>query len=388
MYYPPFCPNPNCTNHHEVPRKNKYSWFAKDGFYSSCLLGKTQRYKCKQCKIRFSKQTFSLDYYAKKKIRYQNLLKELVSTSNLSDMSRRFGVSHNTISNKIRRLSRQALGVNSHLRQHISLHEPFVADGFEGVAVNFYYPNNVNIMMGKNSLFFYVFNYTTIKRTGKLTEKQRADRDYYESIWKADTKGVKHSFNRLVEDLAQLDFIDHDIFPMVLFTDKKLEYKRALRGNRFFRTLSEGELFYHFTISSKEPRTLENPLFPVNYMDRQFRKDIAEHVTKSICFAKNVNNQMERMHIYQFYHNYIKKNRVREKRYLTHSTLAGIPNSLRKSYLNLFFTERVFVSHLNLDRAEVACWNRGYVTPLRLQEEHLPAYLSPLPALLYEDWCA
>jgi len=123
-------------------------------------------------------------------------------------------------------------------------------------------------------------------------------------------------------------------------------------------------------------------------MDRQFRKDIAEHVTKSICFAKNVNNQMERMHIYQFYHNYIKKNRVREKRYLTHSTLAGIPNSLRKSYLNLFFTERVFVSHLNLDRAEVACWNRGYVTPLRLQEEHLPAYLAPLPALLYEDWCA
>lgn len=388
MYHPPFCPNPQCINHRYSPKKNKYYWFAKDGFYSTKIFGKIQRYKCKKCKIRFSEQTFSLDYYAKKKLCYQNMVKELVSTSNLSDMSRRFGVSPNTVINKIHRLSHQALGVNSELRKYISIHEPFVADGFEGVAVNFYYPNNINILVGKKSLFFYEFNYTTIKRVGKFTEHQKALREYYESIWKADTKGVQYSFNDLIEGLTQFYFVNNDRFPLILITDKKLEYNRALKSNFFFRTLSEAQLLHHFTISSKEPRTLDNPLFPVNYMDRQFRKDIAEHVHKSICFGKNVNNQMERLQIYQLYHNYMKKNRVREKEFICHADIAGIPASLRKKYLKKFFSQRIFYSHLSLNKTEDDCWFRKYDTPLKERKEQLPGYFNPLSTEFYEDWCA
>ncbi len=388
MYHPPFCPNPQCNNHKYVLKENKYNWFAKDGFYSTKVFGKIQRYKCKTCKIRFSRQTFNLDYYAKKKINYNNLLKEFISTSNLSDMSRRFKVSHNTISNKIHRLSHQAIGTNSILRKHISLHEPFVADGFQSLIVNFYYPNNINILVGKNSQFLYEMNNIIIKRIGKLTEKQKADREFYENQWKADPKGVQYSFNNLLEGLTRFLFFNNSIYPIKLFTDKKLEYARAIKENHFFRSLQSANLLEHITISSKDPRDLTNPLFPVNYMDRQFRKDISEHVVKSVCFGKNMNNQMERLHIYQLYHNYLKKNRVRAKEYITHSDLAGIPKSKRRKYMKKFFTERVFISHLVLNNTESDCWFRKYETPLRGKKGNLPGYSENLPSLFYEEWCA
>lgn len=389
MYKPPFCPNPQCVNHNYVLKENKYNWYAKDGFYSSKVYGKIQRYKCKNCKIRFSKQTFSVDYYAKKKVNYQYLLRELISTSSISDMSRRFKVSHNTVLNKIRRLSRQVIAANSVLRESISIHEPFVSDGFESLAVNFYYPNNINIVVGKTSLFFYQFNYSVIKRIGILTEKQKKERDHYESIWKSNTKSVEYAFKELVYELLKLPSAASDRYPIVLYTDKKLEYSRAIDNSIWLHTLYKEKVLRHYKISSKEPRTIGNPLFPVNYMDRQFRKDLAEHVTKSVCFGKNVNNQMERLHIYLFYHNYLKKNRVREKAYITHSQLAGIPDSLRNHHLKRIFKSRYFFSQVNLTETEIQCWIRDFVTPLKFSKEYIPYYYTPpFQSKLYEEWCA
>mgnify|MGYP006298287883 CR=1 FL=1 len=388
MHHPPFCPNPQCVNHRYVLKENKYNWFAKDGFYSTKVYGKIQRYKCKHCKIRFSKQSFSIDYYAKKKVNYKNLMKELVSTSNISDISRRFKVSHNTVLNKIRRLSRQAIASNSILRQYVAIPEPFVSDGFESVAVNYYYPNNINILVGKNSLFYYQFNYSSIKRTGILSDQQKKMRNHYESIWKANTKSVEFAFNDLLLELLQMQLSLRDRFPITLITDKKLEYTRAIHNNSWLFSLHSSRMLQHLKISSKEPRTLDNPLFPVNYMDRQFRKDLAEHVSKSVCFGKNVNNQMERMYIYQFYHNYLKKFRVRDKNFRTHSQITGIPDSLRKKHLEMLFRDRFFITRLNLTDSEYDCWNRNYETPLKVSKEYLPHYLGNLPCELYEEWCA
>lgn len=388
MYHPPFCPNSQCVNHRYVLKENKYNWFAKDGFYSTKAYGKIQRFKCKRCKIRFSKQSFSIDYYAKKIVNYQSLLKELISTSSISDISRRFKVSQNTVLNKLRRLSRQAIASNSILRQHISLHEPFVSDGFESLSVNYYYPNNINILVGKTSLFYYQFNYSSIKRTGILSDRQKRMRDHYEGIWKANTKSVEYAFNDLLLELLQIQSSLEDRFPITLLTDKKLEYTRAIRNNSWLFSLHSSNLLIHTKISSKEPRTLDNPLFPVNYMDRQFRKDLAEHVSKSICFGKNVNNQMERMCIYQFYHNYLKKCRVREKEFKTHSQLTGIPDTMRKNHLKKLFKDRFFISQLNLTDSEYDCWSRNYETPLKMSSEYIPNYYRTSPSELYEKWCA
>ena len=76
----------------------------------------------------------------------------------------------------------------------------------------------------------------------------------------------------------------HDIFQIVVFlydqkikliTDEKREYERALRHHDQMKRLLIEKQVLHMRVNSKEPRTKRNPLFPVNYLDRQLRKEIS-----------------------------------------------------------------------------------------------------------------
>ncbi|MFP4564035.1 MAG: hypothetical protein ACLFRY_12085 [Spirochaetia bacterium] len=44
---------------------------------------------------------------------------------------------------------------------------------------------------------------------------------------------------------------------------------------------------------------MRNPLFPVNYLDRQIRKDNSNHLRKTVQFSRDVDSRMERMAVYQ-----------------------------------------------------------------------------------------
>ncbi len=68
----------------------------------------------------------------------------------------------------------------------------------------------------------------------------------------------------------------------------------------------------HRRVDSRAPRTTSNPLFPVNYMDREFRKDLAEHVRETVRFARNVNHSMERLWVYLLSHNLFKRFRIND----------------------------------------------------------------------------
>ncbi len=76
----------------------------------------------------------------------------------------------------------------------------------------------------------------------------------------------------------------------------------------------------------------------MNYIDREIRKDNSDHVRETMQFAKNVNNMMERLAIYRFYHNFMKPYRVNGKAYtrIPHAVMAGISEkSIRKELKTL-----------------------------------------------------
>jgi len=362
MFKPKFCPNIECSNH-VYPGSTRRNWFSKDGFYHTKAFGKVQRFRCKHCKQRFSEQTFSLNYHVKKKICYRSILDGLISSSSISDISRKEGVSRHTIINRERRMAIQAIAVHSKLLSNISLQEPIVCDGFQSLVTNFYFPNNINIAIGKSSQFFYCMNYAQIKRAGKLTWKQKIKKKQNEEKHYIDPHEIETSFSLLIDSIVNIPVI-HASSTFSLYTDKKKEYGLAIRKNRILQLYKDSNRFEHIQISSKEPRTVNNPLFAVNYMDRQFRKDLAEHTVKSICFGRNVNNQMERLAIYRFYHNCLKKFRVRGNTYLTHSEVAGISENTRKESIRMFFHERLFISQVRPIETDLKILGRNYSTPL------------------------
>jgi len=142
-----------------------------------------------------------------------------------------------------------------------------------------------------------------------------------------------------------------------------------------------GSSIVHKRTSSHKPRTKENPLAPVNYADREFRKDLSEHGRKTICYGKSVNNQMDRFFIYRFWHNYVKKYRIndpKEKDHLRHADMAGISRKVVQKATVKMYTRRRIVSHIwdQLSWFHKVWWVRLLQNPEVESKQYVPQYLT------------
>ena len=382
-YKPSFCPNPFCPMHEQrSPNKltslKQKKWYVLKG-YRYILNGQAvQRYQCKICRKGFSDRTFSINYWEKKHIDYNRLLFMLISCMGLRAVSRAFKCSPRTIENKLSRLTRQAVAVNSILREYVDLREDLSADGFESYTVSQYFPNNFNLLVGKDSQFVYFFNFSQLRRKGHMTEAQRCKAETLKKLVPIASGEVKNRFAELTDEVVRLQYKSRYKQNLLIDTDEKKEYAAELLQARYaMREKSEGFRLIHRRTSSRRPRTRFNPLFPVNYLDREIRKDLAEHVRESTRFGRNVNSALGRMELYLFYHNYLKPFRINRKKRIfgTHAEAAGLNIKMIEKLLTQWMKRRYFKSHLKLDLHAEKVWRRAYSTPGNLFMDILPAYV-------------
>ncbi len=365
MKCPPFCPNKDCTMHHLTHRST--GWYTKSGSYTTAVSGRIKRYQCRKCGIRFSQQSFSLDYSAKRKLPYDYILKQLKSAAGIRDIARDLHVSPTTIINRITRLSRQSLAVHAALRNSIKLKEDLVVDGFESFAVSQFHPDNIHLLAGKESQYLYSFDYAHMNRKGRMTDQQKEkSRDL-----KGKSMGgvsISRSFSNICKQmdlLMEKRVTGHS----VLFTDEKPQYKTVISESEFSRSFS------HVTVNSKKMRNLTNDLFSVNYLDREIRKDNANHVRETVQFSRNVNNDLERLAIYRLYHNYMKPYRINLSTGQLHAEVAGVESAKIRAELKTFYTRRRFYSRMKgMTFEEMCIWLRGFVTPGRGGIEYVPQF--------------
>ena len=373
MKKPPFCPNRGCPNHQINTDVITQPWYYNCGYYSNKSKHGIKRFRCKTCNKRFSSQTFSFDYALKKKGLFRQIFLKLKACSGIRDMARDLKMAPSSISLRITRLARQSTAFHAEMKSHIRLDEDLVADGFESFVVSQYFPNNFNILVGKESQFLYTIDYSQLRRKGRMTEKQKK-RNRILQAQVLYRRSVTVSF----KDLCH--FISYRMWSSrrqvnILYTDKKNEYIQVLKVFVFPETLK------HIAVSSRLIRTVDNELFAVNYMDRQFRMCLAEHVRETVRFARNVNNSMERMAVYGLYHNYMKPYRINRAddsfRDRTHAEVAGLSRELVQKKLRTFFTKRLFLSRCGgIDSQDLMLWNRCYATPLNHTYQEVPAYAA------------
>lgn len=374
MVVPPFCPNPHCPNH--IPETARSgTWFTPNGTYSTKAFGTVRRFRCLSCGRGFSEQSFSIDYYAKRTLPYPELFHMLYTTSSIRDMARAFRVKPDTVLNKLSRLARNCLERLVKLNDLIKLQEDLVADGFENFTVSQFFPCSINFLVGKRSQFVYWFDYVTIRRKGRMTEAQKAQRKELELRFRADKKGVARSFEAL--SLACGRYVSSGNRPQIfLYTDEHATYHRVLTKSAVPKTLVKHGRIKHIRIPSKLARTVLNPLFAVNYVDRQLRKDVAECVRETVCFGKNVPRSIDRLVVYLTYHNLFKPFREQQKLYYSHACAAGIKEDTVKGMTEGLFTERSFLGDMEFEGPYRKAWLREYVTPLKEKEEYLPHFAA------------
>lgn len=159
---------------------------------------------------------------------------------------------------------------------------------------------------------------------------------------------------------------------MTLFTDEHIQYKRVMD----LRTEEERKRLKHVRISSRKARTVSNPLFAVNYTDREIRKDCSDHTRETVQSAKNVVNAMDRLAIYRLAHNYFKPFRINAKNDTrSHAVAAGLDTSRIRQEMKTLFTQRRFLGRLGtLTLSDMKVWCRCLSTPMNRHADYLPRY--------------
>ncbi|MBC8452431.1 MAG: hypothetical protein H8D65_01080 [Spirochaetes bacterium] len=375
MKSPPFCTNPLCTQHTpkvvKKRKKKKLPTFHKHGTRSTLAFGLVQRFCCVLCVTTCSSQSFSLDFYAKKVISYNDLQNLMVTSSSIRAIGRILSCSPASVLNRTMRLSRQCAAIDAEILSQVALDENLVIDGFESYVESKYHPNNINIAAGSDSSFIYATTYTQLNRKGRMTDAQKSKA--------AALKETEHITPE--PTVTPVQFLCAQLSPLIASKPDTTTISSDLHHSYPQPIRELGSQVVHIQTSSHDPRSKENPLAPVNYADREFRKDLCEHGRKTICYGKNVNNQMDRFITYTFWHNYVKQYRIndpKEKYHLRHYDQAGIDNELVNRARVKMYTKRRFFSHIQekLSWFHRVWWVRLLQNPEASSKMYVPKFLT------------
>jgi len=364
MHNIPYCPNSECsTNNSEEESKPE---FRKRGFGKNYQSEKIQRYQCKTCWHVFNINTFHIDYYTHKKICYKSLVDSLVSSSGIRDMARQFKCKPKAIQNRIDRLARKASALTAQIVNSINLNEDLVADGLESFIYSQFFPTNINILIGQRSQFLYFFNAFYFHRKGRMTDwqKERAKEVYRNAQF--EEKAPSKAFKQLLDVVA--DLLDNSTKEtLTLDTDENTIYRYQFKKHERMGNVQ------HRTTNSQKKRNSQNKLFSCNYLDRETRKDMAEHGRETTQFGRNMNNSMNRFSVYTFWHNFKKPYRInkwkngKEIEYKTHAEAAGISRGLAAEIGNRLFDDsriHFFTVKHQLNSFQAALWKKELMNPV------------------------
>ncbi len=371
---PSFCPNPHCT-HHFDESSGYHSHWKHTGSYETLVVGTVLRFSCLVCGSGFSERTFSIDYYTKRSFDLKEIHRAVSQGESLSSIAKHLGCSVESVQNRIDRLSRNSLAIHGQLLSGLRFSEHLVADGFESFDRSQYFPNQINLLIGQQSQFLYGLTHATIRRKGRMTRHQKQVREQLEMSFRAPKNAVETSFASLLKLIPRL--WDHSTLPLLrLWTDEHYAYPLSVRRVPALAQALAGRSFIHETWPSTAPRTMLNPLFPVNYYDRELRKDIAAFRRESTCYTRNTANGLARFMTHLVFHNYQKPYRVGPGKPTAevHAELAGISRSRIAGCMGWLYSARPFLSKQELSSEARRIWLKEAVTPLKVGASYLPKY--------------
>jgi hypothetical protein len=355
---PPFCPNPACPFHRTTTRS--WPWVRFGCFIRQHAPYRVQRFQCRHCRRHFSEQTFRTTYWLRRPDLLLPTFHRLVGGSAFRQIAREFECSPQTIATHSARLGRHCLLFHERHRPHAPLTEPATLDTFVSFEFSQYYPTGFHLLAGKHSHFFHGFTDSELRRSGRMTARQKARREQLEALHgRPDPRSTEKEVAALLEVvLAGSDHVE-------LHSDEHHDYPRAIRRLR-------PVAIEHRTISSRAARTPRNPLFAINLLDLLIRHSGANHRRETIAHSKRRQSAAERLWMFLAWRNYVKSFSER-RRDATPAMRLGL--CARRWRVPELLGERLFPSRVTLPQH----WERYYwrTTPTRMiprADVHRKAY--------------
>jgi transposase-like protein len=283
------CPKSDCNT------KNKYSKIVKDGSYFRPSDGRhVQRYKCKNCKKRFSAATFN-PCFGQNKRRINHKLKVYLSSGmSLRRCARVLKVGRRTIERKLIFLGKMAKKEHDTWLDNYENIMSFQFDDLQTIEHTKCKPLSVTMAVDAKSRKIIGFEVSKMPATGHFA---RIAKIKYGKREDQRQQGIDRLFVKIQNKIASNSKILSDSHPFYskpvkkYFSKANYEQVKGIRGC----VAGQGEL----------KKTNNDPLFMLNHTFAMLRANINRLYRRSWCTTKDPNRLIDHLYIYINYHNKI-----------------------------------------------------------------------------------
>ncbi|WP_198295927.1 IS1 family transposase [Bacteriovorax sp. Seq25_V] len=285
------CPNLDCHS----TTKNKL--ISKDGFFfRRSDSRKIQRFVCKTCGRKFSRATFTLEKYQKKRRINRRLFLDLATNSSMRSCARKYKVNYKTVQSRMDYFS-----IKGKKRQEKFLKKleksKVQAMQFDDLVTSEHTkmkPLSITIAVDKKRRHILAAEVSSIPAFGLLADKSRKKYGYRKSDHERGLEKVFEKIKNVVNQDATIQSDEHQAYPkFVSRYFPKAEYKRYKGGRGC--VAGQGEL--------KKLRF--DPLFTLNHTCAMFRANINRLARRTWCTTKRIDMLQKHVDIFINYYNSI-----------------------------------------------------------------------------------
>jgi hypothetical protein len=276
----------------------------------------------------------------------------LLAGASLREIARRYAVSPMAVQTAVQRLGRQAMAAQLQLLGALRPRPRVVFDGLRSSTGGQDYPCDITTVVESGGETILTMEHTIFRRGGRMraAQRRRALRRY--ARW-CPKRGTMHAdISRLTGEIW--DYLrphrpQQDVFapapPATVDTDEHPLYRAVLARSAVCEHYRRGGLLRHITTPGCAPRTRENRLFAVNYVDRLLRHRLREHTRESIALGRHAALQMHRAWIFAADHNVHRPWRVRRPQAGVHAARDAADAHMLRRLSAGFFRRRILPPH-------------------------------------------
>lgn len=377
------CPNPACRNYSHPAHR----WYVHIGSYDTIAHGTVQRVRCRVCGRTASTQTFSVNYYAKRRLPLEPIYRRLRGGSSLRDVARTYRVSPTAIRSVVYRLARQSMAAHTRLVSDWTTTDSVVFDGLQSILTSRDFPVHITTALTGTSQFLLDMTHAVLRRGGRMRPAQIRRRDEKERIWKPNPGALRSAISLLVHEIPHFHRMPTPHSPLLVDTDNHPLYRKVLRQDMAFRFWWRFAMAVHHGTPGVAPRTGANPLFAVNYFDILLRHRMKEHSRKTIAFGRHGVDQMHRAWIMAYDHNYVQPWRIRRgTESKTHAERAGIRREAIRRMREGFFRDRIDLRGYRMSLSMLRVWTGDIAgPPVRWRTGASRPLPAPIPRFALRD---
>jgi len=383
---PRFCPNPTCANHFSPP----LVWAVHFGSYQTRAHGTVPRYRCRNCLRTCSDQTESMHYYAKRRVPLKAMWLSLLGGASLREIARRYALSGPVVQNTLLRLGRQAMAAQLKLLEQLHPRTTLVYDGLRSFVSSQDYPCDITTVVEPEGETILSMTHTVMRRAGTMSPWQRRRVDRKQQVWRPQKGTMKQDISLLIQELWSFLRPRYET-PAEIRTDEHPLYRALLTRDPLCAHFRAAGLFVHRRTPGTAVRSVENPLFPVNYVERLLRHRLKEHARETIAFGRNATMQMHRAWIFACDHNCRREYRVKRPQLGTHAEQAAVEPQVVDQVSRQFYVRRIRIPSIVVPQTIHRVWTAQVITPpvrwrvgQRKSPIKIPAYALRDLALAYQ----